>query len=176
MYRTILIYVTLLLLSFSCKKVDKLTQFDLVYDSSITVESTYGIDIPFNIYTPNITTNSESTFESNDTRKDLVESIILKTMTMTVSSPAGEDFSFLKSVEIYISADGLSEMKVAWKDNIDNGTKILNLETSSSDLKEYIKKDDFKLKVTTTTDEVLTQDYTIDIHSVFFVDAKILGI
>lgn len=176
MYRTILISVTLLLLIFSCKKVDKLTQFDLVYDSSITVESTYGIDIPFNIYTPNITTNSESTFESNDTRKDLVESIILKTMTMTVSSPAGEDFSFLKSVEIYISADGLSEMKVAWKDNIDNGTKILNLETSSSDLKEYIKKDDFKLKVTTTTDEVLTQDYTIDIHSVFFVDAKILGI
>jgi hypothetical protein len=146
------------------------------YDSSVTVESTFGVNVPFNIYTPNITTSSESTFESNDTRKDLIESITLKTMTMTISDPSGDDFSFLKSIEIYISADGLSDTKIASKDNISNTTTVLNLETSTADIKEYIKKDSFKLKVTTTTDEVLTHNYTIDIHSVFFVDAKILGV
>lgn len=175
MYRLTFILVSLLLV-FSCKKIDKLTQFDMDYDSSVTVESTLGINVPFNIYTPDITTNSESTFESNNTHKDLIESISLKTMTMSISNPAGDDFSFLKSIEIYISADGLSDVKIAWKDDISDNTTELNLETSSTDLKDYVKKDSFKLKVTTTTDEVLTHDYTIDIHSVFFVDAKILGV
>lgn len=175
MYKLSIIVITFLFL-FSCKKVDKLTQFDLKYDSSVTVESTFGMNVPFDIYTPDISTNSESSFESNDTRKDLIESIVLKTMTMSISSPTGQDFSFLKSIEIYISADGLSDAKIAWKDNISDSTTILNLETSSADLKEYIKKSVFNLKVTTTTDEVLSQDYQIDIHSVYAVDAKILGL
>jgi len=175
MYRITFVLVSLLLI-FSCKKVDKLTQFDMNYDSSVIVESTFGMNVPFNIYTPNITTNSESTFESNDTRKDLIESINLKTLTMTISNPEGDDFSFLKSIEIYISADGLSDIMVAWKDNISDNDTELNFETSSADLKDYVKKDSFKLKVKTTTDEVLTHNYTIDIHSVFFVDAKIFGI
>ncbi len=172
-FLTILIIVSTF---FACKKVDKLTQFDMDYDSSVKIESTIGFNIPFNIYTPDITTNSESTFESNNTHKDLIEKINLKTMEMTISSPSGDDFSFLKSIEIKISADGLSDVKIAWKDNIPENANKIKLETSSADLKEYIKKDNFKLKVTSTTDEILTHDYTIDIHSVFFVDAKILGV
>ncbi len=175
MKKIALVFIFIALL-FSCKKIDKLTQFDMDYDSSVTVESTFGVNIPFNIYTPDISTSSESTFESNDTRKDLIESINLKSMTMTISDPSGDDFSFLKSIEIYISADGLSDIKIASKDNIPDNTTELKLDVSNTDLKEYIKKDSFKLKITTTTDEVLTHDYTIDIHSVFFVDAKILGV
>ncbi len=160
-----------------CEKVDKLTQFDMNYDSSVDIPSTVGINLPFNIYTPDITTNSESSFESNDTRKDLIEQINLKTMELTVSKPSGEDFSFLKSIEITIKADGLDDKKIAWKNDIpSNAGNKISLETTSDDLKEYIKKDNFKLDVETVTDEILTKDYTLDIHTVFFVDAKILGI
>ena len=176
-YRSLIILSLLLLTYVSCKKLDKLTQFDMDYDSSITIKSTVGINLPFNIYTPDITTNSESTFKSNDTRKDLIEKIVLKTLQMTIKTPSDGDFSFLKSIEIKIAADGLSDKKIAWNYDIPNnvGNKI-SLQTSGDDLKEYIMKDSYKLKVTTTTDKILTQDHTIDIHSVFFVDAKILGL
>ena len=173
-----LIFLFVLAIAFSgCKKIDELTQFDMDYDSSVDIPATTGINLPFNIFTPDITTNSESTFESNDTRKDLVEKIVLKTLELTVSKPSGEDFSFLKSIKITIKADGLADKEIAWDNAVpSNAGNKISLETTSDNLDEYIKKDSFKLDVETVTDEVLTKDYTIDIHSVFFVDAKILGI
>lgn len=173
----ITIMFSLILFTSGCKEVDKLTQFNMDYDESVTIPSSIGINLPFNLFTPPITTNSTKSFEVNDTRKDLIEQIILKEMTLSISSPSGKDFSFLKSIEIYMSADGLDEIKVAWKDNIDNSVgNSIALETSSSDLQEYIKKDEINLKVTTVTDELILTDYEVNIHSNFFVDAKILGI
>ena len=173
--RIIIISIALIALG-ACKKIDKLTQFNMEYTESVTIPSSAGIDLPFNVFTPDVQTNSESTFDVNDTRKDLIEEILLNQLDLTLSSPSNADFSFLKSIEIYLSADGLSEIKVAWKDDIPNNVgKYIELETSSKDLKEYIKKDEFKLRVNTVTDELLATDHEIDIHSVFFVDAKILG-
>jgi len=175
MNKLIILILTAIVLS-GCKKISEKTQFNMVYDTSVDIPSSTGVNLPFNIFTPDITTNSESTFESNNTRKDLIEQIVLKTLELTVSKPNGEDFSFLKSVEITLKADGLANKKIAWKNNIPaNAGNKITLETSPDNLEEYIKKDSFKLNVKTVTDEVLTSDYTIDIHSVFFVDAKILG-
>ena len=159
-----------------CNKLDKLTQFDIEYNESVVIESLIGINLPFNILTPDIETNSESTFEVNDTRKDLIEEIILTTLELTITSPSNADFSFLKSINVYISADGLSEVKIAWKNNIPSNATVLKLDLTEVDLKEYIKADKFSLRLNTETDELLTSDHHIDIHSVFFVDAKILGI
>ena len=176
MRKIVFLLVTVVALA-GCNKLDKLTQFDMPFDTSVDIPSTVGINLPFNIITPDITTNSESSFESNETNKDLIEKITLKTMEMTVSKPAGEDFSFLKSIEITIKADGLDDKKIAWLNDIpDNAGSKITLETTADDLKEYIKKDSYKLDIETVTDEILTQDYTIDIHNVFFVDAKIFGI
>jgi hypothetical protein len=80
--QTMIKYTSLLLLliafSFSsCKKLNKLTQFDIVYDTDFTIPSSTGINLPTNIITPDFATNSESTLSINDTRKDLIERIIL---------------------------------------------------------------------------------------------------
>ena len=65
----------------------------------------------------------------------------------------------------------------AWLDQIPSGfEQSIQLETSNADLQEYIKKDNFNLRLNTVTDEIITSDHHIDIHSVFFVDARILGI
>ena len=160
-----------------CKTLDKLTKFDMDYETSVTIPATVGINTPFDIPTPPITTNSDSKFSVNDTRKDLIEEIVLKKLTLIVDVPADGDFSFLNSIEIYIKADGLDEQKIAWKNNIPNDIgDVLELETSGTDLKEYIKKESFELRVSTVTDKLIMQDHEIGIHSVFAVDAKILGI
>jgi len=171
------IFFALIFLFGSCKKIDKLTQFDMDYNETISIASTIGINLPFNLITPNITTNSQETFAINDTRKDLIENIQLTQMRLNLFSPVGEDFSFLKSIEIYIGAEGLSEIKVAWIKDIDNSIgNTLHLSTSSSNLKEYIKKDEFYLNVTSVTDELILSDHEMEVLSTFFVDAKILGI
>ena len=177
MKKITLVLLSLLLLTFSCKEVDKLTQFNMDYISSITIPATFGIDIPIDIWTPNIPTNSETEFESNNTTKNLIEEIVMTKMSMTISSPANASFDFLKVIEIYISADGVAEKKVAWLTDIpQSGLKTIELETSSDDLKEYIKADKYKLNTKTLTRQFISQDTYIEIKNTFYVDAKILGI
>ena len=173
-------YLTLLLAALlltNCSEIDKLTKFDLDYNSSVTIKSSTGINLPINLRTPEMETNSESEFESNNTRKNLIEEIILKRMRLTITSPSNRDFSFLKSIEIFIAAEGVEERSIAVLDPVSgNGKMQIELNTSDADLKAYIKKDSFTLRVNTVTDEAITQDVDIDILSVFAVDAKIFGV
>ena len=166
----------ILLLVAGCKKIDKLTQFEMEYNETVVIPTSTGINLPFNLISPDIKSNSESTFSVNNTHKDLVEEIKLTKLDLTLSSPSNGDFGFLKSIEIFISAEGLSEEIIAWKENIPSDVdKYIELETAETDLKEYIKKAEFTLRLSTVTDETLTSDHYIDIHSLFFVDAKVLG-
>lgn len=160
-----------------CKQLDKLTQFSLEYNESVVISSMIGLNLPFNLATPKIKTNSTEVFEINDTRKDLIEDIKLEELVLNLSDPADADFSFLQSIEIYISAEGLEEVLVAWKYDIDNsaGTS-LDLETAGDDLSPFIVQDEFTLKFTTVTDKLILSDHQIEVNARFFVDAKILGL
>lgn len=168
--------IILILSTVSCKKVDELTKFNLTFNNKVTIPSSSVVNLPFNIITPDIETNSSAQFESNDTRKDLIEEINITAFEMQVEVPAGEDFSFLESIDVFISAEGLSETRMAWNNDVpENVGATLNLETTDADLKEYIKKDKFALRVNAVTDEALTRDHELNIRTVYLVDAKILG-
>ncbi|UBM61235.1 hypothetical protein LA303_07320 [Candidatus Sulfidibacterium hydrothermale] len=172
-----LLFIPLLFAQQGCDELSKLTQFYIDYDTEITIPKTLKIDLPVDIMTPDITTNSESEFESNNTHKSLIDIINLSEMDMTITSPEEATFDFLKDIEISISADGLPEKKIAWLYDIPKtGLKKITLEVSTDDLKEYIEKDTYKLKTTTTTRELISHDTDVSIHSKFFVDAKILGL
>ena len=161
----------------SCNQIDNLTKFTMDYDSSMTIPSSTGVNLPFVLNTPQMESNSESEFESNNTHKDLIEDIRLRKLKLTLTSPDNEDFSFLESIKIFIVADGLQELEIAFNEEVAaTAGKVLDLQTMDVDIKDYIKKDKFSLKVQAVTDEVIAADHHIDIHSEFFVDAKILGI
>lgn len=159
-----------------CKPLDRLTQFNMDYHETVVIPASTGINLPFNLFTPNVKTNAENTFAVNDTRKDMVEEIRLEKLELTVQEPANGDFSFVKSIEIFLTAPGLPEERVAWKENVSaDAGNVLVLETTAADLKEYIKQETFTLKLSTVTDEFLTSDHKIDVFSSFFVNAKVLG-
>jgi len=160
-----------------CDSLSRLTQFDLTYDETVVVPSSMSIALPFDVLTPAIETNSESQFSVNNTQKDLIESISLKTLELTLKAPENGDFSFLKSVDVFIAAEGLPEKKIAWKENIsDEIGKLLVLDVTQEDVMDYIKQDKFSLRVSVTTDKLVTTDQQIDIHAILHVDAKILGL
>ncbi|MEZ5007576.1 MAG: hypothetical protein R2753_05415 [Chitinophagales bacterium] len=176
-YKRLILIIGIFAAISSCKLLDKLTQFNMEFNQEVSIPSSTVINLPINIETEDTETNSETTFEINDTKKDLVEEILLKQIDLTITSPSNKNFDFLKSVSIYISAEGLEELKVAWLDEVpDNVGNTLDLEKTNSDLKEYIKKDEFKLRLNTTTDQIITTNYDINIHTIFKVDANILGI
>ena len=156
----------------SCKK--KLTQFHIEYNSTITVPSTFGQFVAFSLNTPEVTTNSEQEFEVKNTRKDHIESIFLKDLVLTITSPNNEDFSFLNKIEVFISSPLHTEQKVASKSSISNSVRAqLVCDVENVDLQNYIKDESFTLRLKTTTDETIAQNIEIDIYSPFFVDAKV---
>ncbi|MEO9892163.1 hypothetical protein [Aurantibacter sp.] len=170
------IFIILISIVCSCSKLDELTKFNIDYETEVTIPASTGISLPFDIFTPDTETNSESKFESNDTRKDLIESIKLTKLQLDITSPDDADFSFIESIEVYINAEGLDEILIAYKEDVSETASILDLDVTDIELKEYIKKDSYSLRLNTVTDETLGQDHEIDVNSTFYVDAKILGL
>ena len=177
MFKKYISFICLLVLFNACDKIDELTKFDMEYSQRATIPSSTGINLPFDVFTPEMETNSESTFAVNDTRKDLIEEIKLTDLELVMISPEEADFSFLNSIEVYISADGLEEILIANLDEVpEDAGNVITLDTSDTDLKEYIKKDEFSLRLNTVTDELMSTDHELEVNSTFFVDAKILGL
>ena len=101
----------------------------------------------------------------------------MKQIKLEISDPIDGDFSFLESIKIYISSENLEEKLIAWNEAVDpEAGNIIILETSNDDLQEYVKNDQIALRVNAVTDKLLLTDYTIDINSIFTIDARILGI
>ena len=163
---------------FACKKVDKWTQFDLDYSFETTIDAAFGINLPFDLPTPAIETNIVEALEINDSKKELVEDIKVKSLVATITSPDDETFSFLNEIEISIAAESLPTLLIAWQYGIPNDIEnILELEIlEGKNLAEYLKNDDIELKIKVKTDKIIFHDVDIKVDAQFFVDAKILGI
>ncbi len=158
-----------IVLTISCKK---LLTFDISDSTTTTVDANIlPFQLPVELPTPDVTTNSENEFAQNDTKVELVKEIILKKLELTITSPSDKTFSFLKSIEIYISADGEDEMKLAWNDDVQSNAKSIELETTNSALDKYVKKDKYKLRTKVVTKETLTQSVDIKIDFTFQVTA-----
>lgn len=167
---------------FGCSLLDKLTHFNVSYTTNFTIPATNVLGLPIqilNIIQPDgITTNSTQTFENNNTKADLLEEVLLKKLILTITSPSGQKFDFLKSADIYISASGLPELKVASIENINDATvgNTIQMTPSTLDLKEYLKKSEITIRVSATANKTTNTDINIKIDASFFVDAKILGL
>lgn len=172
------IALSLLFLSLlSCDKIDELTKFDIDYTTNFTIQSSTILGTPFDIITPETTTNSESEFENNNTNADLVESIKLTTLRLDLQSPESGDFDFLNEIFIYITADGLPEQLIASKTAIpENGARTLNLDVEGVELREYIQEDTYRLRTETVTDQTIESDHVIEVYTKYRVDAEILGV
>ena len=167
----------LAIFAFSCEKLSELTVFDIEDETEITIPASTIIDSPFSIETPPISTNSESEFENNNTNSDLIESIVLKSLSFAIESPDDGNFNFLQEVRIFISADGLDEVEIAFAENLeDDNLKSIDLTVLDIELKDYVKQDSYNLRASTITDRTINEDHTIKISSTFTVDAEILGL
>lgn len=177
MKKNLLLSITTFVLLLNCSIVDELTKFDIDYQTNYSIAPTTLINSPFSIFTPDVTTESESTFENNNTRTDLIESIKLKNIKLTIESPEDGTFNFLKEIHVYIEANDIDEVEIANRFNLEDiNSNTIQLDIIDEELKAFIKKESYKLRVKTVTDETINETHTIIIDTKFRVDAKILGV
>jgi len=172
-----ILLVTFTLFLVSCGEDNDITtiDFDLDYTSSITVPASSGINLPFDLFSPEVTTNAESTFGSNNTNKELISEITLSSLTATITSPSSQRFDFVDDVTLYINADGLGEVEIATVTDVpDNVGTTLEFTTTGNNLKDYIVKDKFTIRAEVTTDQNVTEEVNIELDSKFNVIADII--
>jgi hypothetical protein len=169
--------VTFVLLAFAivfsgCKKIRKLTYFNISQSTEFTIPSA-NIGV-VNIPTVPVSNDAQYQFKSNGTETKYVEEIKLSSLSMNIVSPASQNFNFLNSIKIYISAPGITEKLLAYQDNVPMDVQTFPLTTTGEVLDPYLKADSYNLRVETVTDEILTQDVKVKTDMVFRVRAKVL--
>lgn len=157
---------------------DKLTQFTKSIETEVTLPSALGVNVPFNIPTPPITTNINHDLEVKNSRKNLIENAQLTSLLLTITHPEDKTFKWLNDAEIYINADGLSEKKIANIYDIPSSVGgVIHLDCiENNNVAEYIKKDEFNLHLKVITDEISLEQTDIKINADIFIDAKVLGL
>jgi len=175
-FKSLLLILVVIITSSCSKQFEGLTNFTIEYTQEVKVESNGGVNLPFNIGTPPVQTNTTSKFENENTAKNLIEEIYIEEVKITLTAPDNSDFSFLENITIYINADGKDEKKIAWKNPVPSNTGVvLTLDISNVDLQEYIVQDEFSLRINVTTDEIITSDHYFEIYTRFYVNAKLLN-
>ncbi|EIA09056.1 hypothetical protein [Flavobacterium frigoris] len=145
----------------SCSVIDSLLTFTVSNQTTFKIASGFPLNIASEIVTPNVTTNSSAVFDNNNTKADLVKDVKLDELKLTITDPADKTFSFLKSIHIFISTDANDEIELAYLDNINSTSSIINLICSSEKLDKYIKASSYKLRIKATIGETVTKDITV---------------
>lgn len=148
----------LCLLCFQCTEVDDLLTFTISDQVTITVPSSSPFNLPVELATPDVTTNSSQKFANNNTEASLVKDIRLEELKLSIQSPAGKTFSFLKSIQIYISTNSSNEILLASLDNIPPNVTSISLTPTQEKLDVYAKASSYKLRTSIVTRETLTQN------------------
>lgn len=161
----------LFLLLSSCNAVDDLLTFTISNNASIQIKSTSPINLPSEIVTPDVTTNSSAEFKNNNTKASLVKDVKLKSLKLTITDPEGKTFTFLKSIHLYISTTDSDEIELAYQDNINSTANTIDLISTDARLDSYIKADQYKIRTKVTLKETLTKDVTVKADMKFNVTA-----
>lgn len=173
-----ILYLILLVGTSSCGLLSELSKFDMPYDQSVTIpKEGIVVDMPISVLTADIETKSAEFLKTNNIKQDLIDNITLRKIDIDITLPVNSNFDFIKSVNISILADGLTETNVAWSDSLTNFTgSSLKLKIDPMDLKSFILKDKIKFRVDIVANHTISSNYTVDIKPTFLIDLKVLGL
>ncbi len=142
---------------FSCSKSGPVA-FTIENQAHIQIKSTVLVNIPSEIATPDVTTNSSEELSGVGSRPGLIKNTALKELRLTITNPEAKTFSFLKSVHIFISTSDDDKVEIAYLDDISADANTIWLITTGARLDKYIKGSSYKLRTQVTTREVLTEN------------------
>jgi len=173
--KKILIYSLLFVTLIACEKLDKYTQFTLDYHVSFFVPANTQTQTPVNLETVEVPINDEI-FAEYKTAVDLIEKVSIKKIEISVPGTTNTNLDFLNDIEIYLEAEGLPKVRIAWKNNIpNNASTLIELDKLSDNIAEYFKQGQFRLSTVILDDQSLTENLTLGCNLTFYIDAEVTG-
>lgn len=169
--KAVIVLAILALFIVSCNEVDKLLTFNISNQTTFKINSGLPFNSPFEVATPDVTTNSTSEFKNNNTNVNLVKDVKLQELKLSITNPTDKTFSFLKSIHMYISTSADDEIELAFLDDINSTANSINLTCTSQKLDKYVKASSYKIRTKVVTKETLTQETTIKADMKFRVTA-----
>jgi hypothetical protein len=125
---------------------------------------------------PSIATDVQQQMKANNTSTDLVQSVKLQTLTLSIKTPPGQTFAALQDVRIFILTDSLPAAEIAYKHNIASTSDTLNLDIDATELKPYLIGNSFKMKFITSNKQVVSTAMTVDVYMKFRFEANLLAV
>lgn len=176
MKKAILLAISALWLGLAGCKEERGTTFAFTIPTEVVIPATTDVNLPINLLSPDMTTNTQAELEANRTAPNLVREIKLIRLEAVIKNPPQTTFDFLRSIRVYLSAEGLPEREIGQAIDIAaDGSRSLLLNTEGDvNLKDYIVKPSIQLRVQTITRQILTSDTRIEILPRFEVRASLL--
>lgn len=170
MKKTLFFLPLLVLALFSCEKIARLLTFDIDHSETIRIPASGLINTPVISPVP-VNMRTQESFQNNNTSAHLVKDVALSKLTLTITDPAAQNFDFLKSIRIYIGAEGSDRVLLASHDNIPTGVSVLNLVPSGEKLDAYIKAESYTLYTEVALRSNVAQEISVKADSRFTVTA-----
>jgi len=163
-----------LLTGSSCKKVDEITEFDLNYSTDQAIPgSSVSTSATVDFVSPDIPTQSSEKFAAQGTAKEYIDEIKLTKFTM--SSNTLGNFDYLRSVSVFMKAEGLDEVLIASKNPVPKGTRYVQMDPTGANIKQHIFKDKIQLRISLTVDSLPAKDQSIKLEQTLRVKGKKLS-
>ena len=134
----------------SCEKGEVEKKFDLTLTNFVlNTDGRAGFGTDTTLGTQVLTTGIEAKLNENGATLQNIKKIELKSVDLTITTPAGQTFDGIDYIASYIRAGSLGETKVAYKVPIpQTGLITINQDSQFSDLTEYIKQPEFTFILT----------------------------
>ena len=168
--------VGMLLLAGGCKKILGLLHFTVSDTQSFTVPAAYPFGTaPATLPAVTVNSTATTTYSNNNTSAKYVQDVTLQQLTLTATSPAGQTFDLVKSVELYISTDATGSNKVLMASlyQVPAGATTIQLNPADQKLDLYLKGSSYALTSVVQLKQPPTQDVVIRVDSKFNVAASL---
>ena len=121
----------------------------------------------------NINLSQQGNFTNNNTDKDHIDHVHVKSMTLVVTAPTPGDLSFLTKLAFTISADGLPTVEIAHQEVFPKGQSTVTMTLDGAELAPYAKAASFSIGAT-GTGTAPSQNTTIEATMTLTIDAHVL--
>jgi hypothetical protein len=159
----------------SCGKIGNVTFYEEFNQSQNIPAFTLPVAATDSITSPDIATNVESQLQQNNTSPNLVQSVKLQTMTLTITTPPGQSFAYLQNIQVFILTDSIAPAEIASQYNISTTSDTLNMTIDNTELKLYLLTNSFKLKFVVTSRAASAPATTINAYMKFKFVANVLA-
>lgn len=169
--RSIFFSVLLLFVLVSCNDDDEDVQFSLDYPVEFDIPATFGVELAISTEDFIVETESADQFTTNNTSADLINEAKITTLQIALNSPAGEDFSFIDDLTLFMKASGQDEVAIGTLNDVSGDGVLLNLDIKNLDLKDYLSQTSLTFRMEFTSDDYTGVDRNCALLCVFSVDA-----